>query len=258
MSVRNKKQLKLCDVSVYYNNQIALKNINFSVNRNQFLGIIGPNGGGKTTLLKVIAGLLEPDKGQILFYSKKGVKSENISIGYVPQASNFDQKFPINVFDVVLMGGINKKFKPFYTYNNIKKDKAKDLMKKVGIYNLKDKQIGQLSGGQLQKVLITRALMTEPELLLLDEPTASLDSSSTSNIYEMLVELNENITIIVVTHNLTAVSSYFDSLACLNQELFYHDDKELDSDTVKKVYGCPVELLAHGIPHRVLATHEEE
>ena len=131
-------------------------------------------------------------------------------------------------------------------------------MKKLDIFELRKRQIGQLSGGQLQKVLIARALMTNPKIILLDEPTASIDSSSTTQIYELLRELNENMTIIVVTHNLEAVSSYFDSIACLNKTLYHHNDKNLDSETVKNVYGCPIDLIAHGAPHRVLGKHGGE
>ncbi|MFW5985638.1 MAG: metal ABC transporter ATP-binding protein [Halanaerobiaceae bacterium] len=255
---KKQKQLQLKNVSVFYNSNPAIKDINLSIYKNQFLGILGPNGGGKTTLLKVIAGLQKPDQGQVIYYPATQKSKVKNSIGYVPQTSNFDNNFPVSVFDVILMGGLKPGFHPFQKHDRQKQNQAEDIMEQMGITDLKNRQIGQLSGGQLQKVLISRALMTEPQLMLLDEPTSSLDSSSSSNIYDLLAQLNEKMTIIVVTHNITTVSSYFDSLACLNIKLHYHDDKTLDPETVKEVFGCPVDLIAHGIPHRVLAAHEEE
>lgn len=128
---------------------------------------------------------------------------------------------------------------------------------RLEIADLKHRQIGQLSGGQLQRVLIARALAVEPRILILDEPTASVDSASKTRIYEILKELNQEMTILIVTHDLSAVSSNIDKIACLNQQLFYHGRTELEAGLVEKVYGCPVDLIAHGVPHRVLRGHEE-
>jgi zinc transport system ATP-binding protein len=130
------------------------------------------------------------------------------------------------------------------------------LLDKLELADLKNKQIGQLSGGQLQRVLIARAMAMEPRILVLDEPTASVDSASKSRIYEILKELNTSITILIVTHDLSAVSSHIHKIACLNHELYYHGDAELNEEIVEKAYGCPVDLIAHGVPHRILRRHE--
>ena len=248
------KALSIENLFLSYGKNQVLKDINLEIEDKHFLGIIGPNGGGKTSLLKVISGLSEYDQGSVKIYGKN-IKECDGYIGYVPQASEFDKSFPINVLDVILLGSLKAKFKLFENFSDRSVQNAEKIMRDLNIYNLKNRQIGQLSGGQLQKVLIARALMTDPKILLLDEPTASIDTSSTTHIYDLLSNLNDKITIIVVTHNLEAVSSYFDSIACLNKKLYHHNEKKIDSDTIKEVYGCPVDLIAHGMPHRVLAKH---
>lgn len=244
-------------MSVYYQNICALKNINLQVDSKSFLGIIGPNGGGKTTLLKVMTGLITPSSGTVKLFGESIEKIQN-KIGYVPQVADFEQKFPVNVLEVVLMGRLDHKLRFFTDFSSRDKKKAKSLLKDLGMGDFSDRQIGQLSGGQLQKVLLARALAVEPEIMFLDEPTSSLDANATSEIYSILEELNKEITIVVVTHDLAAVSSYFDSIACLNKELHYHGDKELSREEINKTFGCPINLIAHGIPHQVLTPHEEE
>lgn len=250
----NKNIIKLKNINKSFDEVKVLKDINLEVKEGQFLAIIGPNGGGKTTLLKIILGLIEPDNGDVKIKNldiKKGRKL----IGYVPQISDFNKKFPIDVEDVILMGRISDQKGLFYNYTTKDHKLAENIMKELDIFEIKNRQIGKLSGGQLQKVLIGRALVSEPEILLLDEPTASLDSEARSNIYEILKEINEKITIIVVTHDISALSSYFDSIACLNKNLHYHGGKDLSKKDVEQVYGCPVDLIAHGVPHRVLDEH---
>jgi len=132
---------------------------------------------------------------------------------------------------------------------------VQNYLQRLEIADLADRQIGQLSGGQLQRVLIARALVVLPQILLLDEPTASLDAHSSSQIYEILQGLNQDVTIVIVTHDTLAVSSYLKTIACINQTLYYHGDPDLSSDLVMQLYGCPVELIAHGVPHRVLGDH---
>ena len=178
-------------------------------------------------------------------------------IGYVPQISNFDRNFPISVLDVVLMARLGGRVRFFHQYKKEDIEKAEAVLEQLNLLQLKDRQIGKLSGGQLQRVLIARGLTVEPEILLLDEPTANVDASSTSQIYQLLKELNKEKTIIVVTHDMAAVSSYFDSLACLNEKLYHHGDKQLDQHTTEQVFGCPVDLIAHGHPHHVFEPHGE-
>ena len=146
----------------------------------------------------------------------------------------------------------------FVRYDDKDRMVVQSLLARLEILDLKQRQIGQLSGGQLQRVLIARALAVEPRILILDEPTASVDSASKTRIYDILKELNKEMTILIVTHDLSAVSSNIDKIACLNQQLFYHGRTELEAGLVEKVYGCPVDLIAHGVPHRVLRGHEHE
>ncbi|HKL13732.1 MAG TPA: ATP-binding cassette domain-containing protein, partial [Halanaerobiales bacterium] len=185
------------------------------------------------------------------------IKEGRKLVGYVPQISDFDKNFPINVEDVILMGRITDQKGLFFNYSQEDKEFSKEIMKDLDIYEIRDRQIGRLSGGQLQRVLIGRALAAEPEILLLDEPTASLDAEARGNIYSILKEINKDITILVVTHDITAISTHFDSVACLNRNLHYHGDKNITREDLDQVYGCPVELIAHGVPHRVLAEHDE-
>lgn len=237
------------NISVYFGKVCALKDINVKVKEKEFLAVIGPNGGGKTTLLKVLLGLVKPTTGKVII---KGDKT----IGYIPQFTTFNKDFPISVQDVVLMGRMNKSLRIFHKYSKEDMEKTNILMEQLGIYEFKDRQIGNLSGGQIQKVLIARALASEPDILVLDEPTASLDADAKTEIYELLKEINKKVTIIIVSHDLIAMSTYVDSIACLNKALYYHGDHKVDNNTIKKVYGCPVELIAHGVPHRVLDEHE--
>lgn len=245
--------IEVKDLNVYYGPVQALSNINLKVKKGEFLGIIGPNGGGKTTLLKVLLGLIKPDEGNVKI-------NINTPIGYVPQFSHFDREFPIKVLDVVLLGALEGRIKPFHRFKKNQIKKAEDIMNSLGIIEFRNRQISQLSGGQLQKVLIARALMVEPEIMILDEPTASLDANSKTEIYNLLKRLNKDKTIIVVSHDMGVINSYIHTVACLNKNLHYHgDDTKLNENILEKVYGCPVELVAHGpTPHRVLRTHEED
>lgn len=243
--------IEMKDVSVKLGDKTVLKDVSVSLNEGTFLGIIGPNGGGKTTLLKVLLGLITPEKGQVRIYGKSPSKTSD-EVGYVPQYSNFDSQFPISVWDVVLMGRVGELgWKPFYS----KEDKkiAEDSLKMVNMLEYKDRQISELSGGQQQRVLIARALTTEPDILLLDEPTASIDEKIQTNIYELLEKLNKkrNMTIILVSHDIGVISSYVNKVACLNKYFIYHDSDELTPEMIEASYECPVDLVAHGHPHRV-------
>lgn len=246
-------EIEVKNVSVNYGSVRALDNINLKIRKGEFLGIIGPNGGGKTTLLKALLGLIKPSEGEIIIKNNK-------SIGYVPQFSNFDRSFPISVIDVVLMGTLKGRMKFFKKYKKEDIKNAEKIMKDLGISEFRNRQIGQLSGGQLQKVLIARALIMDPDIIILDEPTASLDANSKTEIYDLLKNLNATKTIIIVSHDVGVINSYIGNVACLNKNLYYHgNDNKLNQDILEKVYGCPVEILAHGdTPHRVVMKHEED
>lgn len=242
--------IELRDITVNYDNVEALKNVNLKIEKKDFLGILGPNGGGKTTLLKVILGLQKDFKGELII-------GEHVSIGYVPQFSMFNKNFPINVGDVVLMGRMNNKMSPFFKYKKRDIEIAEEVMKQLHIYDIRNRQISKLSGGQVQKVLIGRALTKEANCLVLDEPTASLDAESKSEIYSLLKEINKNTTIITVSHDIGVVSSYVKNISCLNQKLFYHGNPEDIGNSIEEAYGCPIDLIGHGHPHRVYAYHQE-
>lgn len=249
--------IEIRNLSVYYDNVCALEDINLTVRDREFLGIIGPNGGGKTTLLKVILGLVKPSSGSISISGKHREKGKS-SIGYVPQFTGFDRQFPVNVEEVVLMGRLPAHGGMFRRYDGKDREFVQALMEKLEVLDLKDRQIGQLSGGQMQRILIARALAMEPEILLLDEPTASVDAHYKTEIYSVLKELNRDITVIIVTHDTGVISSYVNSVACLNKRLYYHGDGELDNNIIQQTYGCPVDLVGHGIPHRVFNEHEHK
>ncbi len=248
------KIVEVNHISVYYGNTLALKNVNLEVEEGEFLGIMGPNGGGKSTLLKAMLGIVKPVDGKITFFGQESNALKRI--GYVPQFSTIDRRFPITVREVVLAGHMRAGFHPFFQYNQEDREDAMKQLERVGMVELADRSIQALSGGEFQKMLIARALAVHPDLLLLDEPTASVDAVSRQQIYELLGNLNKEMTIIMVTHDMMAVSSNISKLACLNETLVYHGEPELSEGIVNQMYGCPVELVAHGVPHRVLKEHE--
>ncbi|MBA7660855.1 Manganese transport system ATP-binding protein MntB [subsurface metagenome] len=246
--------VKLEDVWVFYDGMSALEGINLSINQGDFLGIIGPNGGGKTTLLKVILGLVKPSRGRVKVLGTSPDRGRR-SVGYVSQYSLFDRDFPISVWDVVLMGRLERAGL-FKRYGEGDRTAAIQTLQTVGMLDLKDQQIGKLSGGQLQRVFIARALLTEPRLLLLDEPMASVDTVMQTEFYELLERLKQRMAIVLVSHDIGAVSVYVDKIACLNHQLFYHGSKEISPEVLEATYKCPVQMIAHGaVPHRVLREH---
>ncbi|MBP0000020.1 MAG: ABC transporter ATP-binding protein [Cyanobacteria bacterium SID2] len=236
-----------------YDRDPILEEIDFVVNEEDFIGIIGPNGGGKTTLLKVMLGLLRPRRGEVRVFDRPVAKGRRF-IGYVPQSIEFDREFPVRVRDVVRMGRLGqRRLLQRYT---VKDEEIVDrALDRVEMLDFAKTPIGELSGGQRQRVYIARALASEPRVLLLDEPTASVDPKMQTNIYELLNELNEVMPIVIVSHDLGAISTYVKTIGCLNRRLFYHGEKQITSEVLEKTYQCPVDLIAHGVPHRVFPEH---
>ncbi len=233
------------NVSFSYGNVQVIHNVNLDIKEKDFLGIIGPNGGGKTTLLKIILGLLKPTQGDVTVFGQSPVEGRR-EIGYIPQIMNFDRNFPISVRDVVLMGcmprrGIMKRCTS-QCYNQ-----STEVLKSVDMLNYADHPMGQLSQGQQQRVFIARALAGNPKLLLMDEPTASVDPTIQSNFYSLLVKLNKDIPVVLVSHDIGVISAYVTKIACLNRELYYHDAKEITEEDFQKVYGAS---------HRFLKEHK--
>lgn len=246
-------------VSFAYNGQTALQDVSLEIRSGDFIAMIGPNGGGKTTLLKLILGLLKPDRGTVRVTGQSAQKAST-SIGYVPQDVHINRSFPITALDVVLMGKLEPK-KRWARKTTSNRQEALAALERLEMAPLAEKKIGELSSGQCQRVFIARALVTEPQLLLLDEPTASIDTKGQAEFFEMLKDLNRDVTIVVVSHDLLAVSRYVKSVACVNRVLHYHNQAEITGEMLETMYPCaaddtcPVELLAHGLPHRVLKDH---
>jgi zinc transport system ATP-binding protein len=247
--------LEVEGVCFSYEKTEVLKDVSFRLKQGEFLGIIGPNGGGKTTLVKLMLGLLRPDRGTIKVL---GMEPNTASrrVGYVPQSMDLSSSFPISVREVAFMGRLSRaRIGKRYTRED--EEKVRRVLDKVGMWQHRDKLIGKLSGGQKQRVFIARALATDPEILFLDEPTASVDPEFQVNLYDILEELNKRVTIVVITHDIGVVSSYMKSIACVNKHFIFHEGSHITQEMIDMAYQCPVDLIAHGLPHRVLHTHEE-
>lgn len=236
-------------VSFSYDKEKVLEDINFQVNENDFIGIIGPNGGGKTTILKLILGLLKPDQGNILI-KKKVVDKARPVIGYLPQYSKLDDKFPITVTQVIAMGTFRLN-NLFPIISTTKKNRIREVLRELNIENLADRLYGNLSGGQKQRCLIARAIISNPEILILDEPTASVDPKSESDIYELLLNLNRKMTIILVSHDLGFVSSYIKRAFFVNKTLCSHKLDEVTYDHLTSdIYTNKVRMINHDCSNR--------
>ncbi|MBU2650009.1 MAG: ATP-binding cassette domain-containing protein [Bacteroidetes bacterium] len=244
------KILEVRSLDVSYNGYKALQDVNLDVYDHDFIGIIGPNGGGKTTLVKSILGLIKPSKGSIGYLFDQ----EKSPIGYLPQIHQFDFRFPMSVLEVVLSGMSNNRFFP----NRIRKEhkeKAHSLLQEMGIVDLSRKPIGELSGGQMQRVFLCRAIISGPKLLILDEPNTFVDAKFEHDLYKNLVKLNQHMAILLVSHDVGTISYYIRSIACVNRKLHYHDSNKITNDQLAS-YDCPIQIITHGhVPHTVLKDH---
>lgn len=239
--------LQVRDLTFGYGREVVLDHVDLDIHPRDFLAVIGPNGGGKTTLIKAILGLLRPWSGEVVSRVPRG------HMGYVPQFSTFDRSFPLRVQDVVLMGKLGRRGL-LRRYTPEDREDVERILERLKLAHVARSHVAEVSGGQLQRVLIARALAGDPEILFLDEPTASIDAESREVLREILEELNQRIPVVVVTHDVTSISPMVRRIACINRRLFYHGE-EIDQEVLEEVYGCPVELVAHGVPHRVLPHH---
>lgn len=240
----NNLAVNVNDLTFRYNHSpVVLANVNLAIAAGEFFGLIGPNGGGKTTLLKLLMGLLSQHNGNVTIFGKSPKKMRKI-IGYVPQYSTFDRDFPISVVDVVLMGRLGH-CHSFCWYPKHDRKIAVEMLERLEIAHLAQEPISNLSGGQMQRVLIARALACEPKLLLLDEPTANVDMHMEENVFELLAELKGNMTIIVVSHDVGFISKYVTNVACVNRNVFCHAANKLTSHLLEQLYNMPLKAVVH-------------
>jgi len=251
------KLIEITKLNVGYENKPnVLKDVSLTIYNDDFLGVIGPNGGGKTTLLRSILGLIRPESGAITFYEKEQPAS-SINIGYLPQINQIDSKFPISVSEVIL-SGLTLQKQLFRRYSTDDKQKVKEVAERLGIINLLSRAIGELSGGQLQRVLLGRAIIDNPKLIILDEPSTYVDKLFETNFYKLLGDINKEIAIMLVSHDVGTIISLVKNVACVNQGLHYHSGTNVSQEWLTSAYeSCTIEILGHGaLPHRVLMQHD--
>lgn len=246
-----KEIIKIEHLSVRYEGREALRDVNISFYEGDFVGIIGPNGGGKSTLVKSILGLV-PYEGEVTFCGRVAGRH---NIGYMPQQNLFDKSFPISVAELVLSGLQAGKGLRRYTAED--KAKSQAILELVDIKHLSNKQIGELSGGELQRALLGRAIISDPALLILDEPANFVDNQFEGELYALLERLSERMAIIVVSHDVGTITSLVRSVVCVNRTVHSHPTAELTPELLEN-YHCPIQVISHGaVPHTVLAHHAE-
>ena len=266
--------IEIKNLSAGYDSRTVLRNVNLTVYDRDFLGIIGPNGGGKTTLIKCILGLLKPTTGEILYRvttasnnnpafldnsatnSQFSTLNSQFSMGYLPQYNSIDRKFPITVEEVIL-SGLSSQKSLISRFTATHREKARQVIARMGLEGLEKRAIGALSGGQLQRALLGRAIISDPALVVLDEPSTYIDKRFEARLYELLAEINHDCAIILVSHDIGTVLQQVKSIACVNETLDYHPDTGVSEEWLERNFNCPIELLRHGaLPHRILAEHK--
>lgn len=246
-----RKLLEVNNLSVSFDETVVLEKVNLDVHEKDFLGMIGPNGGGKTTLIKTLLGLVRPFEGKVTFHIP------TTRIGYLPQINQIDKRFPIRVMDVVRSG---KSHGPRFLFqsNRPEIERAEALLEEMGIIHLRHKAVGELSGGQMQRVFLCRSLMNDPELLILDEPDSFVDNHFENELYGKLKDLNERMAIILVSHDVGTITYYVKTIACVNTRLHYHPSNVISQEQLAS-YHCPLQIVTHGdIPHTVLKLHDKQ
>jgi zinc transport system ATP-binding protein len=221
----------------------VLEDVSFGIKGKSFVSIVGPNGGGKTTLLKLMLGLLKPSRGTITVFGLPADKARSL-VGYMPQHVQFDPHFPVTVLDVVLMGRLRRDMR-LGPYGKRDKAVCLDALRRLEMYDARNRPFGALSGGQRQRVLVARALAAEPQLLLLDEPTSNVDIAVETELFELLHALSEVITVVVVSHDLGFVSQYVEHVVCVNRRVLVHPTTAITGEMINELYGTRVRMVQH-------------
>ena len=238
----NDAAVQIRDLSYSYDDIPVLTDVHLDIFPGDSASIIGPNGGGKTTLIKVILGLVSPNQGTVLVYGNQP-EQERTRISYVPQHARYDPNFPISVLEVVSMGRIGNSLSGRYTRHD--KEVALEALHAVNLDHLTQRSFSALSGGQRQRVLIARALAAEGDILILDEPTASLDSRSEEQLFTLMAELNKKMIILMVTHEIGVSPSFFQRVICVNNQVYVHPTSELTGELLRDMYGGDLRMIRH-------------
>ncbi|HPQ68310.1 MAG TPA: ABC transporter ATP-binding protein [bacterium] len=233
----------ITDLHFAYNGETVLRDVNLTIEVRDFVTIVGPNGGGKTTLLKLILGLLKPQHGAVSVMGRTPDRTR-ARIGYMPQHADFDQQFPITVQEVVLTGRLHE-HRWFGRYNRRDREAVQKALAEVDLQDFLTRPFSALSGGQRKRVLIARALVTNPDLLILDEPTANLDPSAEQDLYRLLHRLNKNLTILMVSHDLNFVSSFVNRVVCVNRKVVVHPTGDVPAEMGAEFYGREMRVILH-------------
>lgn len=238
--------IEIENLSFAYGRSVVLEGVNLSIEEHDFVAIIGPNGGGKSTLMRLIVGLLKPKTGEVRLFGEK-VPAKKVAVGYVPQNTSKNVEFPITVAECVSLGrsGLSPK-----------SPEVRSALERVGMEGYAGRRLGELSGGERQRVLIARSLVCNPRILFLDEPSNNIDAAGQESLYRMLDEFSKTMTIVIVTHDLMALSHRVKSIVCVNRSVHYHTGSSITEEMITNAYGCEVDLIAHGVPHRVLGSHD--
>ncbi|HDQ07890.1 MAG TPA: ABC transporter ATP-binding protein [Methanoculleus sp.] len=247
--------IELSHVTFRFNRHPVLDDVTLAIREGEFHAIIGPNGGGKTTVLKIMLGLLEPQAGSVRILGGS-VRDNRRYLGYVPQFRTFDFRYPISVREMVLSGRLGH-MGPQLRYGDEDYAAAEGALETMDITDIADREIADISGGQRQRAIIARALVGYPRVLLLDEPTVYVDTPTATHFYDILEDLRKEMTIVLITHDVGALSPEITTVSCLNHRIFTHDAREITEEMIGAVYPCPVDLIAHGVPHRVFRRHDE-
>lgn len=246
--------IKIEHIEARYEEKQVLHDVSLTIYDHDFLGIIGPNGGGKTTLVRIMLGLKKPKSGQVSYY-RNGKQVEKLTIGYLPQYSHIDRKFPISVREVVL-SGLSQQKSLLHRYTQEHHKRVGETLRRLEIEDLAEHHIGALSGGQLQRVLLGRAIVSNPEVIVLDEPNTYIDQRFQEQMYKILGTLNRDCAMVIVSHDIGSVMQNVQNVACVNHTLHYHAAEDVTEHKLEHYFGCPLDLIGHGpLPHRVLKNH---